>query len=275
MADLDFIQVGDLAKGMRKQGAPSLDDLSGKSVQLFFEDGGVMRMTFGSARDLSWVVAEGPGKASSGREAYSAACPREGIYFVDYVSSSQRATSISLVLDFGTRDATMVVGTLPTKAQVQKGIYLLASEGADLSFVRAQFLRAAIDRPFKAEDHHHAPTDEMVGKRVMYVYSPTETYEHVYLNDKLYTWQCLAGIEKGLADTDRCHSYKLGEALYLFVWREKIVPTLGVAVVDWRAMKSRGKLFGYESSDFGKLTNVPIASSATLLNVTTHPGLES
>jgi hypothetical protein len=275
MADLEFIQVGDLAKGIREESAPSLDDLRGRSLRLFFEDGSVMHMSFTGARDLSWAVVEGPGKGTSGEETYSASCPREGIYFIDYVSATQRATSVSLVVDFGSGDATMVVGTLPTQAEVQKGAFALANEGADLSFVRAQFLRAAIDRPFKADDHHHAPTNEMAGKRVMYVYSPTETYEHIYLNEKLYTWQCLAGIEKGLADTDRCHSYKLGDALYLFVWREKIVPTLGVVIADWREMKSRGKLFGYESNDFGKLVNAPIASSATLLNVTTHPGLES
>ncbi len=115
----------------------------------------------------------------------------------------------------------------------------------------------------------------MVGKRVKYVYGPSETYEHIYLSEKLYTWQCLAGIERGLADTDRSHSFKLADSLYLFVWRERVVPTLGVVVVDWRDMKSVGKLFGYEGSDFGAVTNAPIASVATLLNVTEYDGPES
>ena len=66
-----------------------------------------------------------------------------------------------------------------------------------------------------------------------YTYSPTERYEHIYLNEDFYTWQCLMGSEKGLADTDRCHYLKLGEQLYLFVWREKIVPTLGAVVADF------------------------------------------
>ena len=275
MADLDFIQVGDLAKGIKEDNVPSIDDLAGTSLQLSVEDGTSTRLTFSGGHGLSWEMLEGPDKGSSGKESYSAARPREGIYFIDYISSTERATSVSIVLDLTSGDALMVVGMLPTEAEVQKGAYALANEGEDLSFVRAQFLRAAIDRPFKPGDHRQAPTNEMVGKRVKYVYSPTETYEHIYLNDKLYTWQCLSGIEKGLADTDRCHAYKIADQLYLFVWREKIVPTLGVVVVDWREMKSRGKLFGYESSDFGTLTNAPIAASATLLNVTSHPELES
>ena len=78
-------------------------------------------------------------------------------------------------------------------------------------------------------------------------------------------------MEKGLADTDRCHSFKLGDRLYLFVWRERVVPTLGVVVVDWREMRSYGKLCGYESSEFGgPVANARIASVATLLNVTEH-----
>ncbi|MCS6036118.1 hypothetical protein LNQ52_01035 [Klebsiella pneumoniae subsp. pneumoniae] len=34
-------------------------------------------------------------------------------------------------------------------------------------------------------------------------------------------------MEKGLADVDRCHYVQVAEDLYLFVWREKIIPTLG------------------------------------------------
>ena len=53
------------------------------------------------------------------------------------------------------------------------------------------------------------------------------------------------------------------------MWREKVVPTLGVVLVDWAAKRSNGKLFGYEGSDFGALSTTPISSHATLLNVTT------
>ena len=117
--------------------------------------------------------------------------------------------------------------------------------------------------------HPHAPTDELVGKRVQYVYSETEAYEHIYLNQDP-TRGSASGAEQGLADTDRCHYRKLGEELYLFVWREKVIPTLGVVLVDWRAKRSNGKLFGYEGSDFGALSATPISSRATLLNITTY-----
>lgn len=270
MTDLDFVQVGELAQGIRQRSEPTVAALVGTSSTLHYEDGTVARIDFTGEHDLAWEVLEGPDAGSCGTETYAAFSPRDGVCLVDYISGALPRTSVSMVLDATTGSATVVVGTLPTADEVVKGAFALATDGEELTAVRARFLRAAVDRPFSA-DHPHRPTDEMVGKRVQYVYGPTEAYEHIYLNEKLYTWQCLAGVEKGLADTDRCHSFKLGDRLYLFVWRERVVPTLGVVVVDWRDMGSYGKLCGYESSEIGgPIANARIASVATLLNVTEY-----
>ena len=58
--------------------------------------------------------------------------------------------------------------------------------------------------------------------------------------------------------------------VYLFTWREKIVPTLGVVVVDMQKMKTTGKIFGYESNNFSKLINFPVGAFAKLINVTRY-----
>ncbi|MFY4846670.1 MoaF C-terminal domain-containing protein [Klebsiella pneumoniae] len=113
-------------------------------------------------------------------------------------------------------------------------------------------------------------TTALVGMRNQYTYSPTERYEHIYLNDNFYAWQCLDGVEKGLADVDRCHYVQVAEDLYLFVWREKIIPTLGVILIDLQQMRTDGKIMGYQGSDFGALSNFPVGASAKLLNVTRH-----
>jgi hypothetical protein len=268
--DLKFIQVGDLAKGITENILPDSDDLAGTSLNLFSEDGSVTTIHFDSARSLTWEAREGVEKGRRAEVSYRATCPREGIYFIDYIDTSKRATSVSMVIDRNSQSATMVTGTLPTEAETRKDAFSRVCEDLELTAVTAQFLRAAIGKPFVSGDHSHLPTEELVGKRVKYVYSKTEAYEHIYLTPRLYTWHCLEGIEKGLADTDRCHYYKIAEALYLFVWREKIVPTLGVVMVDLERMKTTGKLFGYEGDDFGALTNAPVGAYATLLNVTIH-----
>ena len=266
---LHFVQVGELVKGISEGTLPPADELAGSSLTLHVEDGRVLRLAFSAGGGLSWLVENGPGAGARGEERCLITRPRDGVYVVDYVASTRLATSVTVVLDLRRQAATLVAGTLPTAEEAEQGAFALATAGAELTLVRCEILRAAVDRPFVAEDHPHVPTTELVGKRVQYVYSATEKYEHIYLNENLYTWQCLEGSEKGLADTDRCHYRSVGDELYLFVWREKVIPTLGVVMVDWREKRSHGKLFGYESSDFGALSNTPIASVATLLNTTT------
>jgi hypothetical protein len=267
---LRFIQVGELVKGISEDTLPLDDALIGTSLALHAEDGAVTRLTFPEAGRFDWEIIDGPGTGEHGEESCVVTRPRDDIAVVDYVASTRRATSVTIVLDLAGGAATSVVGTLPTAEQAARSAFELAAEGAELTLVATEFIAATIDRPFTPGEHPHPPTDELVGKRVQYVYSRTEAYEHIYLNENLYTWQCLRGSEQGLADTDRCHYRKIGDELYLFVWREKVIPTLGVVLVDWRLKRSNGKLFGYESSDFGALSTTAIASRATLLNVTTH-----
>jgi hypothetical protein len=214
------------------------------------------------------VMAGSPIESSTATP-YRATRPRDGVYLVDYINPRKQAESISHVLDLKKRIATTIVGTLPTLQEVRRDLFSRATQGIPLTDVNARFMHACIDSPFAALNRH-APTKDLLGKRVMYVYSKTEVYEHVYLNDNFYTWQCLSGVEKGLADTDRCHYYKIGDNLYLFVWREKIIPTLGVVVIDYDTMKTTGKLFGYESGEFGKVTNAPLGAYAKFLNETRY-----
>ena len=272
MADdaLRFIQVGELVKGISEDTLPADDTIAGRSLTLCAHDGSAIRLAFPQPGTLVWEVVEGPGAGLRGEEASLVTRPREDVVVVDYLASTLRATSVTIVLDLARSAATTVIGTLPTAEEAARSAFALATEGAELTLVAAEFTPATIDRPFVPGEHPHVPTDELVGKRVQYVYSRTEAYEHIYLNEDLYTWQCLRGSEQGLADTDRCHYRKIGDELYLFVWREKVIPTLGVVLVDWRLKRSNGKLFGYESSDFGALSTTAISSQATLLNVTTY-----
>lgn len=136
--------------------------------------------------------------------------------------------------------------------------------------MEAEFLHGSLDRPWQPGACPHVPSDELVGLRNRYVYSASEAYEHIYLNPAFYTWQCLRGAERGLADTDRCHCYRLAERLYLFVWREKIVPTLGVLLIDLEAGRTDGKIFGYQDDDFATPVNFPVGALAQVLNQTRH-----
>ena len=272
MADdgLRFIQVGELVQGISEGTLPEDDVLSGRTFTLAPEDGAVVRLAVEGSGGLAWEVVDGPAAGQRGRESCRVTRPRDEVVVIDYVASSERATAVTIVLDLAAAAATTVAGTLPSADQVTRSAFELATRGEELTPVAVSIAPSFIDSPWIAGAHPHVPTSELVGKRVEYVYSRTEAYEHIYLNENFYTWQCLRGSELGLADTDRCHFRRIGDELYLFVWREKIIPTLGVVLVDWQRKVSNGRLFGYEGSDFGELSTTTISAQATLLNVTTY-----
>ncbi|APY97135.1 molybdenum cofactor biosynthesis F family protein [Burkholderia pseudomallei] len=283
-ADPVFIQVGALAEGFAPDShilAP-VDDLAGRTLALAATHGATREYTFAGRSTLRWRERQaardidGPARDTSdardarGEAAYRATQLREGVYFVDYVDPARRATSVSLVLDLRRGVWTSVEGVLPAEADVRIDSFSRVASGLPLTGVDTRFRHGAIVGA-AAPGPLHAPTRELIGKRTMYRYSPTECYEHIYLNDDFYAWHCLAGVERGLADVDRCHSFKLAEALYLFVWREKVVPTLGVVLIDLDRCKTDGKIFGYREGDFGALSNFAIGAHAQVLNETMHP----
>ena len=45
------------------------------------------------------------------------------------------------------------------------------------------------------------------------------------------------------------------------------MPTLGIVMVDLNALKTTGKIVGYESNDFGKLRNFTVGARARVLSV--------
>jgi hypothetical protein len=265
--DASWITVGALAHAFSGDSyAPeATTDLAGKTLALHLEGGGELEYRFETETDLSWVALEGS-EADRGVAAYFAAGLRDGLYFVDHLRVNEPATSVTLLLDLGRGMATLMTGRLPEAAESRQPFVDRIAEGKELTAVSVSFTSAAIDRPFTAQTPRHEPTLDVVGRRVEYTYSPTERYEHIYLNERFYTWHCLLGSEKGLADTDRCHYYKLANGLYLFVWREKIVPTLGTVVVDFDALRTTGKIFGYQGDGTGGLSNFPVGARARVLN---------
>jgi len=264
-----WIPVGALAEAFAPHGnvAPPSAALAGRTLTLELDDGRSVEHRFASDRLLVRTASAGEGAGGQREEAYTATAVREGIYLVDFVARQERATSVSLVLDLPRGIVTEVVGRLPGELEASRPLLDLAEQGGELTGVEVTFRSGAIDAPLTAETPRHAPTARLVGRRVEYTYSPTERYEHIYLNERFYTWHCLLGAEAGLADTDRCHAYELADELYLFVWREKIVPTLGVVVLDHERLRSSGKIFGYLGGDFGTVANFPVGSTARIVNV--------
>jgi hypothetical protein len=266
----EWISVGALGDAFARESnaLPVSAGLAGRTLSLHFENGWLIEHRFETDSVLRRTVRDagtGTFPTSPGAVAYSATEIRPRIFFVNFVEPQLRAATVTLLLDLDNRICTAVIGRLPTRAAASVSLQDRIARGAELTGVSATFIHGAIDLPFVAASARHVKTADLLGKRVRYTYSSTESYEHIYLNESFYTWHCLAGSERGLADTDRCDHLKLAPNLYLFAWREKIVPTFGIVVVDLEQMKTTGRILGYRDFDFGVITNFPVGARARIV----------
>ncbi|MGF6188903.1 MoaF C-terminal domain-containing protein [Serratia sp. 2723] len=255
-----FIQVGALAEGFAPHSHTlEQQDLAGTTLAFHFAEAETVHCRFNDDQTLQW---------GEQRVDYRATSIRPGILFIDFLDPQSTNGSVTLVCDRQQGNFTAVYGQLPDESQARLDAFSRVEQGLPLTAVNAEFR-------FGRLDNSSAPlpqfTDELIGMRNLYTYSPTERYEHIYLNNNFYAWQCLDGVEKGLADVDRCHYVKVAEKLYLFVWREKIIPTLGVVMIDLQEMRTDGKILGYQGSDFSSLSNFAVGAHAQILNTTHYP----
>ena len=261
----------ELAIGFSENVLPPSSDFVGKEIKLYLENGWIINYLFLDRDTVKWEILEGEGKGDKNVCMYTATKARENIYLVDFVDNNNGTTkSVSIVIDTEKGIALVVVGQMPTKEEASIPFWKKAQEKKMITGVAAEFIPAIVNKPFTKNTERFERTRDLIGKRVQFTYSSKDAYEHIYLNDHFYTWHCLAGNERGLADTDYANYFKIADKLYLFVWQEKIIPTLGVVIEDFSAKRSYGKLFGYAGFDFSKVINIPVGSFATELYNTTY-----
>jgi hypothetical protein len=263
-----WIDLGIWGKGMDGFKLPPSVGLAGKELTLsFIRDKQIISCFFNGPKSLTWRVLKGAGSGVSESVTYDSICVEPDIYFVDFVKTDKPGESVSLALDLRTAQATVVTATLPDIKTAEKSFLKRLEQGVDLSLIKVKFQHASINVLSKTSVIYHQRTTDLVGKRIKYTYSDQHVYEHIYLNDRMYTWHCLVGLEKGLADTEVCDYFKIAPEIYLFVWREKILPTFGAVIIDLKEMRSNGKTFGLDVST-GKYINFAMGARAELLNVT-------
>lgn len=114
-----------------------------------------------------------------------------------------------------------------------------------------------------------APTRDLIGWRALYRYSPNHLYEHIYLNSERYAWQCLVGEQRGHGDVDLASTWSLGDDLYVFTFREFLIPVAATWLYDLRAMRTTGVFFGLGAS--GTAQSAPGGAFITELGRVHYP----
>ncbi|MFJ3956654.1 MoaF C-terminal domain-containing protein [Arthrobacter sp. NPDC090010] len=259
-----WLPLDGLAPGFDANKAPHDTALAGRVITVVDERGTRVSHQF-SEHEVSWDYQPGPKdplEPHRGTDSYEAFLVDDGLYFVQFHHRDSPTQAISLVLDLRNGHALSTISTI------------LPEDGrpAGATRVRHDFAPGVIEGA-TVHGKRPAPTDSMIGRRVVWDYSPEHAYEHIYLSDQWYTWQCLAGPEKGLADTDENSVWEIRPGINLFAWREKVIPCASVTIADHRngaAIRSHGVLFGLDES--GEVpTHFTFGALGRLVSMTVHP----
>jgi hypothetical protein len=214
----------------------------GHSLTITTTDGGTLSLDFADADTVKWV-ADGFQWGGSGADRYEEVPLEGGGFWVDLSIAERSVESITVAL------------------HPQKGWALIVhsrieDEGADVETrVMQTFHGGIIEGTTATMANAPAPTRDLIGKRTLFRYSPHHLYEHIYLSSRRFTWQNLVGEQRGHAATELATTYKLDDELYLFTWREEIIPVGTVFVFDYAAGRSTGKFIGLEGD--GTIANSP------------------
>ncbi|MGH3587210.1 MAG: molybdenum cofactor biosynthesis F family protein [Pseudonocardia sp.] len=256
-----WLPLDGLAPGFDFNKAEPSKALHGRTVVLADDRGTRITHRFGGDA-VAWTYAPGTDDdtpAASGEDPYEAFGVAEGLVYVQFHHAQLPSEAVSLVLDFTSGRALSVISRIGDPEQgrtrVQQEFAPARIEGIDTTVLEPGVSTA------------------LVGRRVLWEYSPDHAYEHIYLSPQWYTWQCLAGPEEGLADTDECTAYELRPGIFLFAWREKVIPCASVTIADHRdvrSLRSHGVLFGLDGS--GSVpTHFTFGAFGRLLSTTVHP----
>lgn len=258
----NWLPLDGLAPGFDANKAPHSLDLVDREVVVVNEHGSRIVHRF-AEHEVSWdyqPAAGDPIAAAAQTEAYEAAKVDDELYYVQFHHDYRPNEAVTLILDFRSGHVLTVISEIlaePVKGRTRVQMHFVPGtiEGVEVTG----------DAP--------APTTTLIGRRVQWVYSEVHAYEHIYLSPQWYTWQCLAGPERGLADTDENTVWQIRPGIYVFTWREKVIPCGSVTIADHRdakAIRSHGVLFGLDET--GEVpTHFTFGAWGRLISVTVHP----
>ena len=269
----EYITIGEMAEGFSEYNLPQTQDLVGKEYKIYMGEPDAQVAVlhkFITDKVVYWEVLDGPEKGVAGYDEYIATNPKEGYYFVEFITGSNQAKMVTLLLDMKRQIATVVLGHFPKEKDDQMSLYTRSAKKLPITASSVDIMNASIDKPMTSKTpRHNLNSDDLVGKRKLYQYSSKDAYEHIYHTNRLFTWSCHSGNEKGLTDTDFAQIVKIDKDFYMIVWVEKIMHIVSTITLNFETMRSSGAMASFEGWDYGEIINV---SSGAL--ITDLPGVK-
>lgn len=253
----DWKSYEDFADGIDTNRLPATEGLSGTELVVSLEGGSRLAYRFDGWSLLDWDLAGGDAPRS-GRGWYEAIDVGDDTLFVDARFDDRPRETLTLIADMRTKAALAIACRLDEDKQ------------PGLPRVRQTFTPGVVGEPgASATVAPPEPTRDLIGRRALHRYSKNHLYEHVYLSSERYCWQCLEGVERGLADVDAATMYRFDEDRYLLSFREYVLDVASVLFLDLRAMRSTGKFFGL--TEAGVVENAPTGAHITMIGPAAYP----
>lgn len=238
-------------------GAPTLEataDLDGTNFDITFDNGWTIAHRFGNG-SVTWTIIEGDGTGETGTHPYRAVEARTNLYFVDFIKGEgAHSSDVSMVIDRNDGRVTVADSSFVDR----DGAVRMHTE-----LLTGRIVGTGAIEPLRR-------SNELAGKRIYYRYSPTEHYEHVYLNDGTFVWHCVRGAEQGLADVDPAPVYELGDGIVMLQWSETVMPVESFVLVDLVNERSIGRMFCWDGPTLSPM-HLPFDSRLSVLNETAYP----
>ena len=223
----DWKAMEDFAAGIDGNRLPRTESLAGAVLEVQEESGSPLRLEFTSGSELRWRRGDG-GYAS---DWYEAVQVRPEVLYLTITDAARPLRASVLIVNRET-GRTLRVSSV------------IAEEPTPGSPRVSQRFRPGRLTGSEVTGEAPAPTRDLIGLRALYRYSPNHLYEHVYLSSERYAWQCLVGEQRGHGDVDLATTWGLGDDLYVFTFREFLIPVAATWLYDFDAMRTTGTFFG-------------------------------
>lgn len=252
----DWKNYEDFAAGIDTNRLPQSDALVGQALAIAFSDGRALKLEFKSTNTVAWADDKG-----SGIDWCEVIAVAPDTYFIDMTFASRPRDAETLIVNRHTRRALSVYASIRTPEEA-KGDPQVAQ-----TFRPGTLGGGAVSGPVPAE------TRDLVGLRAHFTYSPNHVYEHTYLSTQRYAWQNLVGVQRGQGDVDMATTYKFDEDLYVFTFREFLIPVASTFFYNFKDLRSTGKFLGITGD--GSVANNPAGAHIRKASMTYYlPGQE-
>ena len=244
--------LDNFAAGIDGNRLPRTDSLDGATLVLTEQGRTPLTLEFAGSDSVEWHRGDG----SSRTDWYEAVLVRPDVVYLTITDTSRPLHACVLVVNRRT-GRTLTVSSMiaeePVPGQPRVG----------------QLFRPGVIEGVPPTGAPPTPTRDLIGLRALYRYSPNHLYEHVYLSSERYAWQCLVGEQRGHGDVDLASTWSFGDNLYVFTFREFLIPVAATWLYDFDAMRTTGTFFGLGAD--GSVRVAPGGAFVTFLGRVAYP----